>query len=148
MPLVVLVQSKRNKHAALKLMRKLMKKYAIAPEPLVTDDLRSYSAAVRDLGIERRHERGRWKNNRAENSHQPTRRRERKMQRFKSPGSAQKFLSTHAVVYNTFNVQRHLTSAQTHRVLRAGGDDHVADGGRSGLTIPDAPTLRARGTAT
>src|SRR5208283_5864950 len=58
----VLVQSKRNKHAALKLMRKLLKKYAFAPERLVTDDLRSYSAAVRDLGIERRHERGRWKN--------------------------------------------------------------------------------------
>ena len=115
----VLVQSKRNKHAALKLMRKLLKKYAFVPERLVTDDLRSYSAAVRDLGIESRHEHGRWKNNRAENSHQPTRRRERKMQRFKSPGSAQKFLSTHAAVHNTFNVQRHLTSAQTHRALRA-----------------------------
>ena len=114
----VLVQSKRNKHAALKLMRKLLKKYAFAPERLVTDDLRSYSAAARELGIERRHERGRWKNNRAENSHQPTQRRERKMQRFKSPGSAQKFLSTHAAVYNTFNVQRHLVSAQTHRMLR------------------------------
>ena len=62
-------------------------------------------------------------NNRAENSHQPTRRRERKMQRFKSPGSAQKFLSTHAAVYNTFNVQRHLTSAQTHHVLRAAAMD-------------------------
>jgi transposase-like protein len=111
--------AKRNKHAALKLMRKLLKKYAFVPERLVTDDLRSYSAAVRELGIERHHERGRWKNNRAENSHQPTRRRERKMQRFKSPGSAQKFLSTHAAVHNTFNVQRHLTSAQTHRVLRA-----------------------------
>jgi len=119
----VLVQSKRNKHAALKLMRKLLKKYAFAPERLVTDDLRSYSAAVRDLGIERRHERGRWKNNRAENSHQPTRRRERKRQRFKSPGSAQKFLSTHAAVYNTFNVQRHLTSAQTHRALRTAAMD-------------------------
>ena len=115
----VLVQSKRNKHAALKLMRKLLRKYAFVPERLVTDDLRSYSAAVRELGIERRHERGRWKNNRAENSHQPTRRRERKMQRFKSPGSAQKFLSAHAAVYNTLNVQRHLTSAQTHRVFRA-----------------------------
>jgi putative transposase len=80
----VLVQSKRNKHAALKLMRKLLKKYAFAPDRLVTDDLRSYSAAARELGIERRDERGRWKNNRAENSHQPTRRRERKMQRFKS----------------------------------------------------------------
>jgi putative transposase len=115
----VLIQSKRNRHAALKLMRKLLKKYAFAPERLVTDDLRSYGSAARDLGLESRRERGRWKNNRAENSHQPTRRRERKMQRFKSPGSAQKFLSTHAVVYNTFNVQRHLTSAQTHRVLRA-----------------------------
>ena len=119
----VLVQSKRNKHAALKLMRKLLRTYAFVPERLVTDDLRSYSAAVRDLGIERRHERGRWKNNRVENSHQPTRRRERKMQRFKSPGSAQKFLSTHAAVYNTFNVQRHLTSAQTHRTLRAAAMD-------------------------
>jgi DDE superfamily endonuclease len=77
----VLVQSKRNKHAALKLMRKLLRKYAFVPERLVTENLRSYSAAVWDLGIERRHERGRWKNNRAENSHQPTRRRERKMQR-------------------------------------------------------------------
>ena len=92
----MLVQSKRNKHAALKLMRKLLRKFAFVPERLVTDGLRSDSAAVRDLGIEHPHERGRWKNNRAENSHQPTRRRERKMQRFKSPGSAQKFLSTHA----------------------------------------------------
>jgi putative transposase len=115
----VLVQSKRNKHAALKLMRKLLKKYAIVPERMITDDLRSYGAAARDLGIEGRHERGRWRNNRAENSHQPTRRRERKMQRFKSSGSAQKFLSSHAAVFNTFNVQRHLTSAQTHRTLRA-----------------------------
>jgi len=114
----LLVQRQRGKAAAVKLLRKLLKKQGFAPEVLVTDKLRSYSAAVRDLGIERRHERGRWKNNRAENSHQPTRRRERKMQRFKSPGSAQKFLSTHAAVYNTFNLQRHLISAQTHRALR------------------------------
>ena len=79
----------------------------------------SYGAATLDLGIDHLHDRGRWKNNRAENSHQPTRRRERKMQRFKSAGSAQKFLSTHAAVDNSFNVQRHLTSAQTHRMLRA-----------------------------
>jgi putative transposase len=67
----------------------------------VTDDLRSYAAAARDLDIEHLHERGRWENNRAENSHQPTRRRERKMQRFKSACSAQKFLSAHAAMYNT-----------------------------------------------
>jgi putative transposase len=115
----VLVQSKRDKRAALKLMRKLLRKYAVVPERIVTDDLRSYGAATLDLGIDHLHDRGRWKNNRAENSHQPTRRRERKMQRFKSAGSAQKFLSTHAATYNIFNVQRHLTSAQTHRVLRA-----------------------------
>jgi transposase-like protein len=81
--------------------------------------LRSYGAAARDLGIEHRHERGQWKNNRAENSHQPTRRRERKMQRFKSVGSAQKFLSTHAAVYNTFNVPHYLTSDPMHRTFRA-----------------------------
>jgi putative transposase len=110
----VLVQSKRDKHAALKLMRKLLKKYCFVPDRMITDDLRSYGAAARDLGIESRHERCQWRNNRAENSHQPTRRRELKMQRFKSPGSAQKFLSAHAAVYNTFNVQRHLTTRRTH----------------------------------
>ena len=92
----VLVQSKRSKHAALELMRKLLRKYAVVRERLVTDDLRSYGAATLELGIDHLHDRGRWNNNRAENSHQPTRRRERKMQRFKSAGSAQKFLSTHA----------------------------------------------------
>jgi putative transposase len=86
-----LVQSKRDKRAALRLMRKLLRKYAVVPERLVTDDLRSCGAATLDLGIDHLHDRGRWKNNRAENSHQPTRRRERKMQRFKSAVSAQKF---------------------------------------------------------
>jgi putative transposase len=115
----VLVQSRRNKRAALKLMRKLLKKYGTGPEKLITDDLRPYSAAAHELGMSNRHERGRWRNNRAENSHQPIRRRERKMQGFKSTGSAQKFLSIHAATYNIFNVQRHLTSARTHRVFRA-----------------------------
>ena len=67
----VLVQSRRNKRAALKLMRKLLKKYGFVPDKLVTDDLRSYAAAASDLEITRRHERGRWRDNRAENSHQP-----------------------------------------------------------------------------
>ena len=115
----VLVQSRRNKRAALKLTRKLLKKYGFVPDKLVTDDLRSYAAAASDLGIARRHERGQWRNNRAENSHQPTRRREYKMHGFKCPGSAQRFLSTHAATYNTFNVQRHLISARTHRAFRA-----------------------------
>ena len=104
-------------------MRKLLKKHGFAPDLMITDELRSYGAAARNLGIGKRHERGRWRNNRAENSHQPTRRRERKMQGFKSRGSAQRFLSTHAAVYNTFNVQHDLISAATHRTFRASAMD-------------------------
>jgi putative transposase len=78
----VLIQSKRDQRAPMKLMRRL--KCGFVPDRLVTDDLRSYGATVRNLEIEKHHERGRWSNNRAENSHQPTRRRERKMQGFES----------------------------------------------------------------
>jgi transposase-like protein len=112
------VQRQCDKAAAVKLMRKLLKKQGFAPVVLVTDKLRSYDAAKAKIGLSARHERGLRKNNRAENSHQPTRRRERKMQRFKSPGSAQRFLSAHAAVHNTFNVQRHLISRRTLRVFR------------------------------
>jgi transposase-like protein len=98
-------------------MRKLLKKQGFAPETLVTDRLR-YGSAKTQLGLSARHEQSLRKNNRAENSHLPVRRRERKMQLFKSPGSAQRFLSVHAVVHNTFNVQRHLVSRNTLRALR------------------------------
>ncbi|MGO9234480.1 MAG: DDE-type integrase/transposase/recombinase [Methylocella sp.] len=95
-------------------------KYGFVPDKLVTDALQFYGAAAHHLGILKRHVRGQWRNNRAENSHQPTRRRERKMQNFKSPGSARRFLSTQPpTTLSTFNVQRHRPSAKTHRVLRA-----------------------------
>jgi transposase-like protein len=86
---------------------------------MTTDKLGSYGAALRHLHLACRHEQGIRKNNRAENSHQPVRRRERKMQRFKSARSAQRFLIIHAAVYNTFNLQRHLISRSTLRTFRA-----------------------------
>ena len=116
----VLVQKRRNKAAALKLLRKLLKNQGFMPETIVTDGLASYRAALTILGCVDRHKPGRLRdNNRAENSHLPIRRRERKMQRFKSQGQAQRFVSTHGPVYNTFNVQRHLISRTTLRTFRA-----------------------------
>jgi transposase-like protein len=104
----MLVQRRRDSRAALRLMRKLLKKHGFAPKLLVTDKLRSYAAAFRRLRLTCPHEQGIRRNNRAENSRQPVRRRERKLQRFKSARSAQCFLSMHAAVHNTFNLQRHL----------------------------------------
>ena len=115
----MLVQRRRDSRAALRLMRKLLKKQGFAPKLLVTDKLRSYVSAFRRLGLSCPHQQGLRKNNRAENSHQVVRLRERKLQRFKSARSAQCFLSMHAAVYNTFNFQRHLVSRSTLRIFRA-----------------------------
>lgn len=116
----VLVQKRRNKAAALKLLRKLLKNQGIHPETIVTDGLASYRAALRELNLQRRHRPGGLRdNNRAENSHLVIRRRERKQQQFKSQGSAQKFLSAHAAVYNAFNTQPHLIRRPTLRRFRA-----------------------------
>ena len=114
--LEILVQPRRDKAAAMRLLRKLLRRQGFVPTVVVTDKLRSYGAALREIGFSRRHEQGLRVNNRAENSHQAVRRRERKMQGFKSAKSAQRFVSVHAAVYNTFNVQRHLISRTTHRL--------------------------------
>jgi transposase-like protein len=116
----VLVQKRRNKHAALKLLRKLLRNQGVHPEAITTDKLPSYGAAVRDLGLTSAHRPGGMRaNNRAENSHLAIRRRERKQQKFKSQGSAQRFLSTYGPIYNTFNLQPHLVRRPTLRTLRA-----------------------------
>ena len=114
----VLVQKRRNKRAALRLMRRLLGNQGVRPTQIVTDKLKSYGAALRDLGLGHLHETGNRLNNRAESSHVPIRRRERKMQRFKSQKSAQRFLSTHGPIYNLFNVHRHLISRRTLRTFR------------------------------
>jgi len=116
----VLVQKRRNKHAALKSLRKLLKSQGIHPKSIVTDKLASYRAAAKILGlVDRHHPGGMRANNRAENSHLIIRRRERKQQKFKSQGSAQRFLSTHAAIYNVFNLQPHLIRRPTLRLFRA-----------------------------
>ena len=121
----VLVQKRRNKAAALKLLRKLLRNQCVHPEAIVTDKLASYRAAARDLGLTGRHRPGGMReNNRAENSHLAIRRRERKQQKFKSQGSAQRFLSSHAAIYNTFNTQPHMISRPGLRTLRA--EAHLA----------------------
>ena len=117
--LEILVQRRRDRSAAVKLMRKLLRKQGFAPTRVTTDKLRSYGAAFQHLGLSCHHEQGLRQNNRAENSHQVVRRRERKMQRFKSAASAQRFLSVHAAVHNTFNLQRHLVSRSTLRIFRS-----------------------------
>ena len=136
-----------------------MKKYG-APRSIVTDGLRAYSSAMNAIGVAAdRHEVGGRLNNRAENSHQPFRRRERAMQRFRSPKTLQKFSSVHAQLHNQFNQERHLVTRQVYKQRRSAalaewrasrGIDHRSrDGGRAArrrasvtLTSP-APTISA-----
>jgi putative transposase len=116
----VLLQAKRDTKAARKLMRKLLKKQGMAPGEWITDKNPAYGAALRELKLAGApHTRRKRANNRAESSHVPVRRRQRKLQGFKSPRSAQRFLSLHAATYNTFTVPRHLVSARTYRIFRA-----------------------------
>ena len=116
----ILVQKRRNRPAARRLLKKLLKRQGIHPHCFVTDGLASYRAAFNDLGCADCHRPGRMReNDRAENSHLPIRRRESKQQRFKSQSSAQRFLATHAAIYNTFSVQRHLIHRSTLHHLRA-----------------------------
>jgi putative transposase len=115
----VLVQSRRDKRAAKRLLRKLLKRQMRPPRVLVTDKLASYPAAKRELMPRVEHRRHKGLNNRAENSHQPTRRRERQMKRFKSAGQAQRFLSAHDQINNLFHLYRDYLPATEYRAVRA-----------------------------
>jgi putative transposase len=120
--LEVLVQSRRNARAAKRLMRKLLKGQGRAPRVMITDKLRSYDAAKKQImpGVDRSHK---GLNNRAENSHQPVRRRERIMKRFKSRGDLQRFVSIHDPIANLFHIPRHDITSSHHSELRAAAMD-------------------------
>ena len=114
----ILVQSRRDKRAAKRFFRKLLKGTGEVPTMIVTDKLASYGAARREVMPSVIHETGRWMNNRAELSHQPARQRERQMRRFKSPGQAQRFLAAHGIIRNLFRLSRHTIQAKNYRLLR------------------------------
>jgi putative transposase len=115
----ILVQPRRDANAAKRFFKQLLKGLQYVPRVIVTDKLRSYGVAHRQLlpGVE--HRQSRYLNNRAENSHRPTRRRERQMQRFKSSEQAQEFLSAHSFIYGHFHSRRHQLSAKTYRTIRS-----------------------------
>jgi putative transposase len=117
--LEVVATKQRNRRAALKFLRKLMRRYG-RPRRIVTDRLRTYGAALKTIGATHLHEcRGRWINNRAENCHQPLRRRERAMLWFRNMRTLQKFASVHAAVHNHFNHERHLVRRQIYKQRRS-----------------------------
>jgi putative transposase len=114
----VFLQDRRDGKAAMRLFKRLLKNHGGEPRKIVTDKLRSYGVAHRELIPDTIHDTSQYANNRAELSHQPTRTRERRMRRFKSSWQAQHFLSIHAAVYNLFNLGRHLISAEHYRLSR------------------------------
>ena len=114
----ILVQPSRDQKAAKRFFRKLLKGQGRPPWQLVTDKLRSYSAAHREVMPSVVHDTDQYRNNLAEVSHEPTRQRERQMRKFKAPGQAQRFLTVHGLVQNLFRVGRHLLQAHHHRELR------------------------------
>ena len=123
----ILVQSRRDKRAAKRLLRKLLKKQRRPPRVLITDKLASYGAAKGEVMPSVEHRKHKGLNNRAENSHQPTRRRERQMKRFKSPRQAQRFLSAHDQISNLFQLSRDHVTASQHRAARARAFETWAD---------------------
>jgi putative transposase len=114
----ILLQPRRDRHAAARFFRKLLKEEGRVPRRLITDKLRSYAAAHGRMMPSVVHSTQQYENNRAELSHQPTRQRERQMRRFKTAGQAQRFVSVHGLVRNLFRVGRHLLRAAHHRLLR------------------------------
>ena len=127
MVLDALVQSRRDKRAAKRLLRKLLKKQRRSPRVLITDKLASYGAAKGEVMPSVEHRKHKGLNNRAENSHQPTRRRERQMKRFKSAGQAQRFLSAHDRIGNFFHLRRDHVTASEYRAARARALGVLAD---------------------
>ena len=116
----VFLQARRDGKAAKRFFKRLLRSHGGEPRKIVTDKLRSYGVAHRELMPEVIHDTSHYANNRAELSHQPTRMREKVMRRFKSRRQAQRFLNVHTSVYNLFNLGRHLVSAQHYRNLREG----------------------------
>ena len=114
----VFLQKRRDGKAAKRFFKRLLRKHRGEPRKIVTDKLRSYGVAHRELIPNSIHDTTQYANNRAELSHEPTRVRERGMRKFKSRAQAQRFLSAHAGVYNLFNLGRHLVSAETYRYFR------------------------------
>ena len=112
------LQKRRDGKAAKRFFKRLLKNHKGEPRKIVTDKLRSYGVAHRELIPETIHDTSQYANNRAELSHEPTRVRERGMRRFKSMQQAQRFLGAHAAVYNLFNLGRHLVSAENYRFFR------------------------------